>query len=420
MTTREAMNGRFTVIEGGGGGASGDRVVQTLRGLPPRRRLDAIIESPDSRAIVRSLPPPDLHLLVKEIGLEDLAEIIEMASPEQVAYCIDLEIWRRWIPSLPELYRWLAVILEGDESSVLEKIRGLDPELLVRFLQDEILVGGGPAVVSNPEDQLPEYEHTFDSLYYLSFRNREHSTVVARLLEILCVHDNGLYVTLLEGVRSELPSDLEEESFRFREGRLSDHGFPDYESARALHSYQDPDRFPLESAIPCSDPEIPLFPVLPDAGDLFCRCFPLVRAHKEQELTILMNHVLMLSDIPLDDAETLRRLLRRTTGYLSLAMEQTTGPDEAKGIELLRATSLKSLYRLGFSITMTLRHRAARISQSDAAANLPSRRALEGLLRVPPVYYRGFDDELLDDFREFRTLADVERASQFLDGFGRG
>jgi len=409
------------VIEGGGEGNPLARIHETLRGLSPKRRLDTIISAPNCREIVRSTPPPDLYLLVKEIGLEDLPEIIELASPAQIAFCLDLDLWNRWIPSVDRLYEWLSVIVEGDEASVVEKLRGLDPELLILFLQREILVGGGLQVISNPEDHLPEYEHSFDGVYYLTFRNREHSSVVARLLEILCAHDNPLYRTLLEGVRSELQSDLEESAFRFREARLADHGFPDYETSRSLYAYIDPDCFPLDPAVSAgNDPEIPSFPVVPDGGDLFCRCFAPLRHERETELTILLNGVLMAHHAPLEEGEDIRRLMRQTTGFLSLAIEYRVGNDEQRGIDFIRHHSLASLFRLGFSLTMRLQHRAARIHSSDAAANHAGQRALEGLLRIPPRFYRGFDDDLLDDYREFRTLADIETARRFLDGFGRG
>lgn len=421
--TADSKRTRFTVIDGGGGAPpdSLEKRVESLRTLPPKKRRDTILSAPDCRDLVRAIAPPDLYLLVKEIGLADMPEIIEQASPSQIVFCLDLDIWNRWTPSIDRLYEWLSVILEGDEESIVRKVRGLDPELLILFLQREILVGGGLQVISNPEDQLPEYEHTFDGVYFISFRNREHSTLVARLLEILCANDKKLYMTLLEGVRSELQSDLEESAFRFREGRLADLGFPDYETSLSLYAYMDPDRFSLDPAAwSGTDPEIPPFPVLPDGGDLFTRCFAPIRHERETELTLLLNAVLMANHSPLEDGEDIRRLMRQTTSYLSLAIEYRVGNDEQRGGEFLRRHSLTSLFRLGFSLTMRLQHRAVRIHSSDAAVNQSARRALEGLLRIPPRFYRGFDDEILDGYREFRSVADLETASRFLDGFGVG
>ena len=54
--------------------------------------------------------------------------------------------------------------------------------------------------------------------------------------------------------------------------------------------------------------------------------------------------------------------------------------------------------------------RAARLADTSYATG----KALSGLKRARPRYYRGFDTDGIDGYREFREMEDIENISDFL------
>lgn len=390
--------------------------VDELRNMPAKRRLDAIISHPDAKSVTRSLPAPDVYWLIKEIGLMDCGELIELASPEQMLFCLDMDIWHRWIPLTESLFEWLGLLMESDQKTILEKVRALDQELLILFLKQEILVGGGLQLLSDDDPAEGDWDHSFDNIYYVKFLNKEHAFIVGQMLDYLCQFDQSLYVSLLEGVRGELTVDLQEVSFQFRTARLTDFGFPELSMALELYSFVDPDRFvPAAGKAEFSSEGYEFLPLTVSGDDLFSQALSLAPASVHAELKLLFNNAIVAEGMPFSDADAIRRLYRRVSGYLSLALQFLGGMDVSVAANLLQNNYLKDLFRLGFSLTLRLQHRAQSLSRGDMKVNHPTERALEGIKKKHPLYYRGFDDDLADGYREFRTLYDLQVVESFIE-----
>ena len=75
---------------------------------------------------------------------------------------------------------------------------------------------------------------------------------------------------------------------------------------------------------------------------------------------------------------------------------------------------MKNLFRLGFSIVLGLKFKAAKLADSGYATD----KALSGLMSDRPRYYRGFDADAIDGYREFREMQDVKKMSDFLTELG--
>jgi hypothetical protein len=69
----------------------------------------------------------------------------------------------------------------------------------------------------------------------LLVEGQEQATLRALLLDLMAENPLG-FSRLMEALRWEIPSELEETALRFRWARLSDLGFPDPESAAGLYS----------------------------------------------------------------------------------------------------------------------------------------------------------------------------------------
>jgi hypothetical protein len=83
------------------------------------RALQRILSTPHMARAVPRLPADLLHRVIRHHGLEDSAELVALATPEQLNRVFDLDLWRSTQPGLDEQFdarrfgTWLQVLLEG-------------------------------------------------------------------------------------------------------------------------------------------------------------------------------------------------------------------------------------------------------------------------------------------------------------------
>lgn len=102
-----------------------------VRGPSSSMLLARVLEEPGLVAAVQSLPPRALGTLVDRIGLEDAAELVALATTEQVQALLDEDVWdsegeldaRRFL-------LWLDVMLESGEAVAAQRLAELDEDLL--------------------------------------------------------------------------------------------------------------------------------------------------------------------------------------------------------------------------------------------------------------------------------------------------
>ena len=56
-------------------------LVKRLEALVPKRRLDAMLEEVDGRALVSSLPAEDVYSTIVDVGLNDAVEVVQLGTP---------------------------------------------------------------------------------------------------------------------------------------------------------------------------------------------------------------------------------------------------------------------------------------------------------------------------------------------------
>ena len=104
------------------------------------RALQRILDTPHLAQAVPRLPPALLHRVIEHRGLEDCAELVALATPEQVSRVFDLDLWRSARPGRDEQFdarrfgTWLQVLIEG---------RGAEgaAQLLAELPVDGVIVG---------------------------------------------------------------------------------------------------------------------------------------------------------------------------------------------------------------------------------------------------------------------------------------
>jgi hypothetical protein len=388
-----------------------------LEGLLPKEKVELISGDPEIKKLTRAMEPQELYWLFKEIGGPDAMKLLGMASPRQCIFILDMELWRGWTFLEDKAVEYLGYILNGSEDRFLELLPHLDFNLLSLLLGRELFVAGGIGDLNTQEERLTDWDHTFDDVFLIKFKNPAHSQVIGSFLELVCRFDNPLYTALMESVSGEIDIESEEECYRMKSGRLADLGFPPHDEALEIYSRINPATFtPGRDKALSQTGEATTLPVAFLTGKMFLgRVIPLVDSELfPMELIYLINTALVADQAHLADTEQMKSVAERVYGYLNIALEYLSQGDETKGAEILTGEYLKSLFQLGFSIVLGLKFRAEKISDSSYATG----KALSGLKSARPRFYRGLDADGIDGYREFQEMQDVKKMSDFLKELG--
>ena len=111
-----------------------------------RRALQRILDTPQLAKAVPQLPPELLHRVIQHHGLEDSAEIVALATPEQLARVFDLDLWQPARAGIDEQFDaerfgvWLHVLLEGGAASAARILVGMAPDLAIAGFAQHVRV----------------------------------------------------------------------------------------------------------------------------------------------------------------------------------------------------------------------------------------------------------------------------------------
>jgi hypothetical protein len=384
-----------------------------LDGVLPKEKMALILGDPAGKKLARAMQPHELYWLFKEIGAPDAMELLGLASPEQSVFILDMELWRGWSFSEEKASEYLGYILQGNEEHFLELLPHLDFNLLSLFLGRELIVAGGIGDINTDEERQTDWDHTFDDVFLIKFKNPKHAEIIGSFLELVCRLDNPLYTSLMESVSGEIDIESEEECYHLKSGRLADLGFPPHDEALEIYSRINPATFtPGRNKVLLQTVEATTLPETFLTGKTFLERV-ILRADSElfrMELNYLINTALVADEAHLADMEQMRATVERVYGYLNIALEYLSEGDETKGVEIIAGEYLKSLFQLGFSIVLDLKFKAEKLTDSNYASD----KALSGLKTDRPRYYRGLDSDCIDGYREFREMQDVKNMSGFL------
>jgi hypothetical protein len=403
---------------------------QRLVQLSPRKRLDAIIDSPDSRAVVRSLPAELLYTTIHEVGLADSTELVQLASPEQFRTFVDLGAWKRDRIQPHAVLTWLRAARGDQPEEFLRKLHGVDLELLEYMLREFTQVHDleeNPDV--NPEGVTMEMP---EGRYLIEFKVEGVEQAALRaILNDLIAENPFEMARLLEAIRWEIPSEMEEAAYQFRTARLIDMGFPALQDAVSLFSRVDTGPAPARSAQTALAPTTGHVDYL-DAA--FRALDPVEREHAEDELRAVANAALVAELADPGDLEAVRRVGEMVRDYLSLGLEHLSGGEPARAAEVIRDTQLKRIFQVGFSLTLTLKFRADRLmkaplarmddtplllSEEEAAIEALRLKRPRRALRVPgaePVPFRSLRELASSEAQLGRAEAQVEIFRGLLGG----
>lgn len=395
------------------------------------RRMEALLEAADPAAAVAALSVPDFYFLVKEVGLADATELVALATPEQIRGCLDLEIWDRDRVDLAPAEPWLASVIEAGPEKLAEVWAGLDPELRALFLARTTRVIDHSLGEEVPEEEERPAFATPDTFFtvIVTTEREDEIRLVYRLIDDLYRTDQLLARHTILAARSELPSELEEMSFRWRAGRMADLGYADFYEALEVFRPLDPDSVRIDEqtaepreAAPSDEARatgLPAPVAEPLAGSFLARALEQITDAAEAErleaaLVHLVNRVLSALRVRPGDEEAVRQATGGAAATLSVGLEHLCAGRLERAAAALSSVSLTRLHRLGHTLVLRLGRMARLLAPRSLTAGEPSQSVLEALLRPRPLFPTALDEPPGHDVRPFRQMADVRRVAGHL------
>src|SRR5207302_6800097 len=237
-----------------------------------------------------------------------------------------------------------------------------------------------------------------------------------QLVEDVYTEDPGVAGRLIEAIRWELTTELEDNARRWRDGRLRDVGVPEFEEAVSFYARPAQHRSE-QSAGPATQALVaPRGPLLDAAlerlgGDDL--------ESAEEAIVYAANAALVANRVPLDDADEVREQLGDARATLSLGLELLSGGDPARAARILVDQPIRSVVQAAMGEAYRLQARArkmaakARLPQAQSVTVLdePLESVVQALLRPRPA----FQDPGQRRARAFGSRAEVARAEALLD-----
>jgi hypothetical protein len=386
-------------------------LVRRLTELAPKKKLDAMLEEVDGRALVGSIPAEEVYSAIIDVGLADSTEIVQLSTPDQFRTYVDLAAWQRDRVDVLEVLHWLRAARGDDDGEYLKKLQRLDLEVVellfkrltrIHDLEADPDVDTAGVPVETPEGKFL-VEVVADGV-------DEHA--MRQLVKDFMAHNPFELTRFLEAVRWEMPTELEETAFQFRQARLQDLGFPPLEEALKVFAWNDPDRVQVAQVAPG----------LTRSGErvdyvaaMFKGLDGVERQNLEGEVRFLVNCVLVAEGAEPGDPQALRRLSEQARDTLELGLELLTGGDPEAATAVVRARPLKEIFQLGFSLTLKVKRQVERLAREAGSrfadtwlALDDETAALQALMRRRPLKALKVPGAEPVTFRSRKELAEVD------------
>jgi hypothetical protein len=361
-------------------GLSVDEQVALVCESPLAARGELLGLLPLPEAVVPALPEAELCFTAKAIGLADAGWLLAHASAEQLVACVDLDAWSplELVPDRERLGAWLALLADSGEPALLRGALALDAELLVLWLKERIEVWLKPSDSEGDWEAPPGAQTLEGQFFFRARRAGDDLSEVRAVLDAIFREEYWTYFRLLQGVVWELEAEIEEWSLRWRQGRLLDLGFPDFEEAAALYAVV-PARAldeleeraaPRDSGALRLPIWMPRLPVSERAAHSLLRALASLPAHEREpllfSLLLLANRIAVADRLSLGDAESIPLALDKAIRGTSRGIDHLAAARGVSAAEVLRRASLERLFRVGFTLAPELGP-PARPSEAEAA-----------------------------------------------------
>jgi hypothetical protein len=404
-----------------------DRIRAQLAGPRGYRRIDALLSSDDAEGAIAALSPGEIFELVHEVGFEDAADLIHLATPAQIQGCFDLDGWAKDQLDVAPLRPWLSALLDAGFEKFGQVWGQLDAELRALILQRQVKIYDVSLGEEPAEDNEGQIIPTVDTFFMLELLGDDDSQrLVMRVVEDLYRADADLARHTIMAARSEPPAELEENSYRWRSGRLADLGYVDFYDALDLFRPLDPSQVEIgegsQDHLLGEDTRLPVAVAEQVIGRSFlARALAAIADPAEAErleagLMVLVNKVLAAGRAKPGQAEVVRRGALYATATLSLGLETIARGDVDRATHALGSIALERLFRVGYTVTQKLARLAVALAPRSITAGSPVKELVAALCSPRPLFACAADDPPAAGVRPFEAAADLRRAGELLTG----
>ena len=377
-----------------------------------KQKYDLIINSQHNDKLVPQLHPQELYLTINELGAEYSTELLALANPEQLTTLLDLDCWDQDNLSPILSLHWLELLLGTGEDKVCQLAREMEPEILALFLKKHLFITRG---LEAYDDDDAENAKRLEGIYDVQYSSENAAKIIGAILKILMEREQQSYLYIMEMIRGENATVLEEEVYQARSNRLLDLGIIPALEAKEIYSYRDPETFSpggksdfhLEAdslqhpaaLLACATPNNLLAEILAGGIDHDSAC----------ELLFLANRKMSADNIDVAEAKHVSAVFQSTYDTLNLALEFLAGTDIDKAEEIFRSTYLLHLFQVGNSLIKKLQTEAERINSSPIYPFLdyPELLFIDSLLQNPPYLYQEAFEEKSSHLQPITTIKEL-------------
>lgn len=407
------------------------KTIEDLRNLPAKRRLNAIIDHPRPLELVRELSAHDVVLTIREIGAEDALELVELLSPSQVQEILDLEIWRGDEIDPSKAGAYFSLLFAADTDRAVNQIHGLDVELvglmfkMVAYIYDT-------SIGEEPEDYSELHSTSPGGRFVICFDDSHEKRALSQSLhafiESLYGRDMKVALGLLEDIRFEMASGLEETSLRLRQHRLLDMGILPREERLVYFSPLRPSDVQLSSletpiatfeTSQCRLPTRKYFDGVESHYPFLWRAINDASVKEQEQFLDYLAHASINMHASLIDDFGDVALIKTSVAYAK-ALAELGLFQCCKGLvddahKVLRQSSIKDMIRIGRTALISLRKVLVNLTKDQdyllgknfSLLDSPLREVARALVLSEPRFYEGLTDPKKFDLRFFSSLADL-------------
>jgi hypothetical protein len=324
--------------------------------LRSRNLARAVFRAEVPEVFVRRIPAQTLYMAIKQQGLESSAELLELATYEQLRLLMDFDLWRADRFSEESMWEWLQVTDATSDLALLQRIlRSLDLKLVALLIERHVSckifeeatdLCPGPGYIS------PDKGSTWIKV---NLEDPHSHFLLNRLLALIFETDAELFYQLVAIPDVATESMLEEEAYQDRVRRLESEGVPDLERAAAIHAPLPLDR--LVSIVTRGEraPEVEDIPIIEPIvydthmGSAMQELLSTLTDFDafESELTLITNAAFVHWRCDFSEREEIDKILLQVKGAINVGLEAAREATARSYSELYRTLGLQMLYRFG-------------------------------------------------------------------------
>lgn len=409
--------------------------IELIMRVSGKQRQELILLASDSDEIVAAFPKEELFLAIKEIGAVDALPLIELSSPEQLGFMLDVDCWKRDNLRPEKIIEWLKILFACGEDKVASWLDTVDFDFLVLIFKTFTTVY---KLDTDQEEQMEDdTAFSLDDLYFITFKEPGIQALLIRIIEIIREFQPALYFNLMESAIWDIKVETEENAYRWRAARLADQGVPTFYEAIEIYKppagqakrekrvVAEPDSFSLPFD---SKAAVPAYPLTAERSALLTRAMLSVSKKEvldrvKHDWVYICNSVVMADVDNFDDLVKIKRSLRKAANYVNVGLESLSRGGSAEAAKVLESISLDEIFRTGYAQAVALRKKASSIISKGylrtdlSPADEPWRSIIKGTLFKHPLYYcpNDPDQEMPGDYRDFSSCKEIDETMARLD-----